>query len=120
MASTGDGATATAVATMGLLGIAACSAGLARKNGQGRREEGDSSYSAGRFMLEEVASGSCAAVHAVLREKGLTAADAKDKAAMFASAAKRLVEEGRGGSKCKLFWVPGRVEVCGKHTDNGW
>ena len=40
------------------------------------------------------------------------------KADLFAKAAQRLLDEGVAGStRAAAFWVPGRVEVLGKHTD---
>jgi len=51
-----------------------------------------------------------------LREKGLSALDATKKLKMFANAAKKIV--GTDATRpCSLFYVPGRIEMCGKHTD---
>ena len=49
-----------------------------------------------------------------LKARGLEAS----KVSLFAAAAKRLLEEGVDASVLVAsFWVPGRVEVLGKHTD---
>ena len=58
------------------------------------------------------------AVAARLVARGMRAADADAKAALFAAAAKRLEAEGVAeATPAAAFWVPGRVEVLGKHTD---
>lgn len=51
-----------------------------------------------------------------LESAGLSAAAAADKADLFARCAKSLLGDERGGDGC-AFFVPGRVEVLGKHTD---
>lgn len=49
---------------------------------------------------------------------GMTQEAAEEKRKMFLSASARLVEEGLPpGSAARAFWVPGRVEIAGKHTD---
>ena len=58
------------------------------------------------------------AVASRLIAQGMSAADAAAKAALFAAAAHQLQAEGVGDSTpAAAFWVPGRVEVLGKHTD---
>merc|ERR1740124_926187 len=58
------------------------------------------------------------AVASRLTAQGMSAADAAAKAALFAAAARRLQAEGVSESTlAAAFWVPGRVEVLGKHTD---
>eukprot|EP00756_Hemistasia_phaeocysticola_P060391 Hpha_TRINITY_DN4000_c0_g1::TRINITY_DN4000_c0_g1_i1::g.63847::m.63847/K00849/galK; galactokinase len=53
-----------------------------------------------------------------LTQGGMDSGSAEQKGPLFASAAKRLLEEGGGrGEAARAFWVPGRVEVLGKHTD---
>ena len=53
-----------------------------------------------------------------LTAQGMSASDAAAKAALFAAAARRLQAEGVSDSTpAAAFWVPGRVEVLGKHTD---
>lgn len=43
---------------------------------------------------------------------------AAEKCRMFEGAAGRLIDEGvDGNTAARVFWVPGRVEVAGKHTD---
>ncbi|CAK0890884.1 unnamed protein product [Prorocentrum cordatum] len=60
------------------------------------------------------------AVERRLLAAGMAAEAAAEKRAMFASAAQRLLEEGLdGGRGATAFWVPGRVELSGKHTDYG-
>ena len=50
--------------------------------------------------------------------RGMDAADAAAKAKLFAAAAQRLRDEGiADDAPTAAFWVPGRVEVLGKHTD---
>lgn len=59
-----------------------------------------------------------AAVARQLREKGFNDASASGKAAIFATAAEALIAGGRGaGERVHAFFVPGRIEVLGKHTD---
>ncbi len=57
-------------------------------------------------------------LHAKLEACGLSTAEAENKAGLFARAAKALV---RGGATADevvyAFFVPGRIEVLGKHTD---
>ena len=54
----------------------------------------------------------------LLAEHGLDAATAAEKAALFAEAAAVLVADGTDPSTAaKAFFIPGRVEVMGKHTD---
>jgi len=54
----------------------------------------------------------------LLLASGMSASVASEKRELFASAAKRLLEEGLSGDiAAKAFWVPGRIEVSGKHTD---
>ena len=44
--------------------------------------------------------------------------DSAAKARMFAAAAQRLLDEGvKPGAVTSAYWVPGRIEVGGKHTD---
>ena len=58
------------------------------------------------------------AIAARLVACGMSAADAAAKAELFAAAAKRLQAEGvADATPAAAFWVPGRVEVLGKHTD---
>ena len=53
-----------------------------------------------------------------LLAKGLPAEDASAKRALLARAASRLLAEGVAAeSPARAYWVPGRVEVGGKHTD---
>jgi len=53
-----------------------------------------------------------------LRAKGMDEGSATDKSSLFRSAAQRLIQEGCArGDRARAFWVPGRVEVLGKHTD---
>ena len=42
---------------------------------------------------------------------------AQEKAAMFVKALARLPEDAAAASGPSLYWVPGRIEVAGKHTD---
>lgn len=49
---------------------------------------------------------------------GMTAESSAEKRGMFAAAAKRLVDEGVGAeTAATAIWVPGRIEIAGKHTD---
>lgn len=49
---------------------------------------------------------------------GMAPTMAEEKRQMVASSASRLVDDGLPlDSRVKAFWVPGRVEVAGKHTD---
>ena len=58
------------------------------------------------------------AVASRLVARGMGAADAAEKAKLFAAAAQRLLDEGVADeTAAAAFWVPGRVEVLGKHTD---
>jgi len=58
------------------------------------------------------------AVASRLVARGMDAADAAEKAKLFAAAAQRLLDEGVADeTAAAAFWVPGRVEVLGKHTD---
>lgn len=42
----------------------------------------------------------------------------RSKATLFAAAAKRLLDDGvPPDTRAQAFWVPGRIEVLGKHTD---
>mmetsp|Transcript_36304 Transcript_36304/g.108932 ORF Transcript_36304/g.108932 Transcript_36304/m.108932 type:complete len:472 (-) Transcript_36304:96-1511(-) len=63
-------------------------------------------------------SGSAAAVHEALVKGGLEPGAAKQKAALFAEAAAILEKSGiEATATARGFFVPGRVEVLGKHTD---
>ncbi|CAK0852666.1 unnamed protein product, partial [Prorocentrum cordatum] len=54
---------------------------------------------------------------AALAVLGLGAAAAERKAGLFAEAARRLERLGLDGSApCRAFWVPGCLEVSGRHT----
>jgi len=56
------------------------------------------------------------AVRKILEARGLS--DAQGRRDMFALAASRLIKEGLAPStRCKAYWVPGRIEIAGKHTD---
>jgi galactokinase len=53
-----------------------------------------------------------------LAARGLSEAAARQKAGLFARAAGALASEGAaGGAAARAFFVPGRIEVLGKHTD---
>ncbi len=53
-----------------------------------------------------------------LTEFGLSGATASEKAEMFAAAAGTLLKAGvPGDAAARAFFVPGRIEVLGKHTD---
>lgn len=53
-----------------------------------------------------------------MQKGGLNAPAAADKARNFARCAEALGESGaRGATKVRLLFVPGRIEVLGKHTD---
>lgn len=57
-------------------------------------------------------------VSKLLLASGMSASVALEKRKLFASAAKRLLDEGLSGdAPARAFWVPGRIEVSGKHTD---
>jgi galactokinase len=59
-----------------------------------------------------------AQLKAQLASKGLSAFEAEKKAEMFVACAKALQDCGLGGATAaKAFYVPGRIEVLGKHTD---
>jgi galactokinase len=59
-----------------------------------------------------------AAVVALLQAQGLTAVAADEKYALFCRAADLLVQKGHAeAEECQCYWVPGRIEVVGKHTD---
>jgi galactokinase len=51
-----------------------------------------------------------------LRDAGMSAREADRKAALFVEAERGLARLGRGGPDVR-YWVPGRIEVLGKHTD---
>ena len=51
-----------------------------------------------------------------LRDAGMSAREADRKAALFVEAERGLAGLGRGGPDVR-YWVPGRIEVLGKHTD---
>jgi galactokinase len=57
----------------------------------------------------------------LLRERletiGLSATEAVRKEALFERATAALREQGHGGEPVIRLWVPGRIEVLGKHTD---
>ena len=58
------------------------------------------------------------AVVALLMEQGLTAEAADEKYALFSAAVGQLNAFGHSDEvKCHCYWVPGRIEVVGKHTD---
>ncbi len=58
------------------------------------------------------------AVVALLMEQGLTAEAADEKYALFFAAVGHLSASGHADDvKCHCYWVPGRIEVVGKHTD---
>ena len=58
------------------------------------------------------------AVVALLKAHGLTDDAAAAKHALFADAASQLNSLGHSDDvKCHCYWVPGRIEVVGKHTD---
>jgi len=49
---------------------------------------------------------------------GMTVESAAEKRGMFASAARRLIDEGVAvDTAATAIWVPGRIEIAGKHTD---
>jgi galactokinase len=48
---------------------------------------------------------------------GLGAAEAERKGRLFEAAERRLTEGTAGGSRVARWFVPGRIEVLGKHTD---
>ena len=53
-----------------------------------------------------------------LIEGGMSAPSAHEKAGLFAAAAEALHDGGRNDNKHAIAtWVPGRIEVMGKHTD---
>jgi galactokinase len=59
-----------------------------------------------------------ARLKAQLASRGLSAFEAEKKAEMFVACAKALQDCGLGGATAaKAFYVPGRIEVLGKHTD---
>ncbi len=59
-----------------------------------------------------------AQLKAQLASKGLSAFEAEKKAEMFVACAKALQDCGLGGATAaKAFYVPGRIEILGKHTD---
>jgi galactokinase len=60
------------------------------------------------------------AVAAQLKAQGLQPDTAREKSALFTEGANRLVAAGLSScSKARAFFVPGRIEVMGKHTDYG-
>ena len=67
--------------------------------------------------LRELLDG--AAVQSLLADRGLGTAAAAAKTGLFAAAARALTRAGRGddSSRGRAFFVPGRIEVLGKHTD---
>eukprot|EP00927_Polykrikos_kofoidii_P019582 TRINITY_DN1916_c0_g1_i7.p1 TRINITY_DN1916_c0_g1~~TRINITY_DN1916_c0_g1_i7.p1 ORF type:complete len:520 (-),score=98.67 TRINITY_DN1916_c0_g1_i7:235-1794(-) len=68
--------------------------------------------------LDELASSVHDAISRRLLKGGLAADELHVKRALFTSAAHRLIDEGyKGSTKARAFWVPGRIEVGGKHTD---
>ena len=52
-----------------------------------------------------------------LRDAGMSAAEVGGKAELLARAKSVLQKMGAEGQECQAFFVPGRVEVLGKHTD---
>lgn len=53
-----------------------------------------------------------------LGEAGLSASSVEPKAKLFAAAAASLRKNGAdAAARVRAFWVPGRIEVLGKHTD---
>jgi len=63
-------------------------------------------------------AGPCDAVSAQLSAMGLPPDVVDEKRAMFALAAARLLDEGLASDAvAQALWVPGRIEVAGKHTD---
>lgn len=59
-----------------------------------------------------------APVVALLMEQGLTASAASDKYALYVAAVHQLNALGHSDDVCcHAYWVPGRIEVVGKHTD---
>mmetsp|Transcript_88606 Transcript_88606/g.225541 ORF Transcript_88606/g.225541 Transcript_88606/m.225541 type:complete len:522 (+) Transcript_88606:69-1634(+) len=57
-------------------------------------------------------------VAARLRAAGIAEEAIAEKRAMFGRAAQRLIDEGLAPEvHAKAFWVPGRIEIAGKHTD---
>eukprot|EP00930_Biecheleria_cincta_P069620 TRINITY_DN57339_c0_g1_i1.p1 TRINITY_DN57339_c0_g1~~TRINITY_DN57339_c0_g1_i1.p1 ORF type:complete len:526 (-),score=76.23 TRINITY_DN57339_c0_g1_i1:142-1689(-) len=53
-----------------------------------------------------------------LQAAGMTGHDAAEKRRLLASAARRLLAEGGAeDAQAQAYWVPGRIEVAGKHTD---
>eukprot|EP00929_Paragymnodinium_shiwhaense_P059898 TRINITY_DN29965_c0_g1_i3.p1 TRINITY_DN29965_c0_g1~~TRINITY_DN29965_c0_g1_i3.p1 ORF type:complete len:508 (-),score=100.25 TRINITY_DN29965_c0_g1_i3:220-1743(-) len=75
-----------------------------------------------KFCVEDIASSSGDArddaFSQSLQKGGLAEAAVPSKRAMFAAAARRLRDEGVSKeSEALAFWVPGRIEVAGKHTD---
>jgi galactokinase len=54
----------------------------------------------------------------ILAQGGLTEAVAMEKAPLFQDAARKLVDAGYASeTMASAYWVPGRIEVVGKHTD---
>ena len=59
-----------------------------------------------------------AGLAALLEQHGLDSATAAEKAALFNESADVLIAAGHdAGTVAKAFFVPGRIEVMGKHTD---
>eukprot|EP00927_Polykrikos_kofoidii_P019580 TRINITY_DN1916_c0_g1_i5.p1 TRINITY_DN1916_c0_g1~~TRINITY_DN1916_c0_g1_i5.p1 ORF type:complete len:520 (-),score=101.24 TRINITY_DN1916_c0_g1_i5:327-1886(-) len=68
--------------------------------------------------LDELASPLHDAISTRMFKGGLAADEVFHKRLLFTSAANRLIGEGyEGSTKARAFWVPGRIEVGGKHTD---
>lgn len=61
-----------------------------------------------------VASANAAALAARIAAAGLSASECESKASLFANALAALPVRGRDA---RLWWVPGRIEFLGKHTD---
>jgi galactokinase len=52
-----------------------------------------------------------------LSSKGLSPCESENKAKLFAACAKGLQDSDLGEAAARAFFVPGRIEVLGKHTD---
>lgn len=77
---------------------------------------------AGSLKLEAIAAADCSGsedcISPLLLTAGLPPSAVVEKKQLFASAARRLIKEGVAASTAAhAFWVPGRIEVGGKHTD---
>eukprot|EP00039_Didymoeca_costata_P016893 m.307901 g.307901 ORF g.307901 m.307901 type:complete len:400 (+) comp16466_c1_seq16:163-1362(+) len=69
------------------------------------------------LQLKDVVEGTAATV-ALLTKHGITGTLAEEKAALFAEAGKLLVANGVANTDpVSCYFVPGRIEVLGKHTD---